>query len=444
MLNAVFRDHAGYVAFSVAVVLAAGAASYLVSSKLGLRRLWLHAALGAAVAAELCLTMWSTGSGVVGRCVVNRNLIEPFLTAQGLWNAAMFVPIGLFGMLAVRRPTPVLTGVVLLTVTTEVTQGVLPLGRGCDTSDVEMNALGGVLGLAAGWLILRMRGRSVHTWQAGVPQSAAASAAVGLTAAVMWVVWITPTIVDGTTLQFADGKQEAAAEQAVEQAFGDRYGVKNIQLSPGTDASSEQLIITLDQGFAYLSWPDADQFSASLASSSQDESSGFPVPGTDAAPQDESDALAIAQRYAKNHYAWALKDSEADITPVGVDGDLGWLVSWRRVHDGILMPMRLDVQVGTSGRVTQLFVRHVDDPTSFPERNIDKEEAKAFLRDYVKKSSSELSSSSMHVHDLIAVKRENGWRIEWVAAIASIDTPFYIDATDGTVHESTGTQERAD
>ncbi|GAA2391413.1 hypothetical protein GCM10010420_14350 [Streptomyces glaucosporus] len=69
----------------------------------------------------------------------------------------MFVPIGLSGMLAVRRPAPVLAGVVPLTAATELAQGVLPVGRGRDTGDVGMNTVGGPLGPVIGGLVLPAR-----------------------------------------------------------------------------------------------------------------------------------------------------------------------------------------------------------------------------------------------------------------------------------------------
>lgn len=443
MLTAVFRGHAGYVVFSLAVVLTVGAVTWLVLSRRAGGRPWSGAALSGAVAAEVCLTMWSTGGGMTGRCVVNRDLVEPFLTAQGLWNAAMFVPIGLFGMLAVQRPTPVLAGVVLLTVATELAQGVLPVGRGCDTSDVEMNAVGGLLGLAVGRLLLWARGRPAHHWRAGAPQTLAASAAVALVGAVVWSVWITPTAVDGTSLRFADGEQKAAAEQAVRQAFGDRYTVVNVQASPETADAPGALFIALDEGFAELSWPDADRFSASLHSPPPRDGHGFPVPGAGVPPRDGSDALAIARRYATEHYPWALRGFETEVSPADIDGERGWRVDWYRVRDGIVMPARLDLRIGASGQVTDLFVHRAEDPEGLPRVTVGEEDARRALRAHFANRPSPGGTSTIHVHDLTAVRREGRWRAEWPVTVEPFDVLFSVDASTGTVHDSVDARPRA-
>jgi hypothetical protein len=439
MLTAVFRGHTGYVVFSLVVVLAAGAVCYLASSRLAWRRPWSCAALGCAVAAELCLTLWSTGSGMAGRCVVNRDLAEPFLTAQGWWNAVMFLPVGLFGMLAVRRPAPVLVGVVSLTVATEIAQGVLPVGRGCDTADVEMNTIGGLLGLAAGWLVLRTLRWPVRPWRASASGSVAVLACVVLVSAVMWGLRITATVVDATSLRFATAAQQAAAEQAVQRAFGDRYTVANVQSSP----DSGQLFIALDGGFASLSWPDARRFSASLVATPTDRYRAFPVPGVDAPPRDASDALAIARRYAADRYAWALRGSEAEVSAVDTGKGPGWLVSWRRVRGGIVMPMRLDVRVAPSGRITELSFHRAADPGKLPEATLSAQDAERALRTHLTQASSRPEASAVDVHELTAVEREGRWRVEWIATVERFDAYFAVDASTGTVHENVDAQPEA-
>ncbi|MFF9769876.1 hypothetical protein ACF1GT_25350 [Streptomyces sp. NPDC014636] len=41
---------------------------------------------------------------------VNHDVTEPQYTVQGRWNLVMSVPLGLFGVLALWRPVPVLAG----------------------------------------------------------------------------------------------------------------------------------------------------------------------------------------------------------------------------------------------------------------------------------------------------------------------------------------------
>lgn len=128
MLHAVFRGHAGYLFFALAVVIVVGLGCFAMGKRFRFERPWTYGALAAAVTAELCLTIWSTGGGLTGRCIVNRDVWEPLHTEQGLWNLVMFLPIGFFGLLALRKPVPVFAGTVLLTMATEVTQAAFPSG----------------------------------------------------------------------------------------------------------------------------------------------------------------------------------------------------------------------------------------------------------------------------------------------------------------------------
>lgn len=102
---------------------------------------------------------WSAGPDCA------RVLFDPGLTWAGLTsgsrgerlaNTVMFLPLGFFAVLAVRRALPaVLVAALLLPFAVEGAQAVADAGRVCTGSDWATNALGALLGGFAGWLRVR-------------------------------------------------------------------------------------------------------------------------------------------------------------------------------------------------------------------------------------------------------------------------------------------------
>ncbi|WP_274912104.1 VanZ family protein [Streptomyces sp. WZ-12] len=406
------------------------------------------------MSAELALTLFlpsgaSTDDGTHS-CVINRNVVEPFATEQGLLNLLLFLPIGFFGLMALRSLLPVLAGSVLLSLATELLQTLLPwVHRGCDSSDLEMNSLGGIAGALLAWALLRLRRRPVTPLEQHARATALTSAVLLVVAGVAWTLWITPTAVDATSLQLTGNKERRVAQKAIHQAFGDRYTISNVQLQPGVDDAPDNLLIALDSGSAELSWPDASQLNVSLESSSETTSASFPVPDVTHTPAGEKDALSIAHRYADEHYPRELKDAEPQVYPVGDRAELGWIVSWRRRgSNGVLMPMRLDVQVNTAGRVSQLLVRSADDPQNLPPVKVDKESAQRAALD-----SMELPKGAHNVRatesELLAVQRDGQWRAQWMTAFEADDKsvildPVYVDANSGKVDPRASRKQKID
>lgn len=110
MLQTVFNGRGEFVLIALAAVTIAALVGYFAARKF-LDRPWAYAGLFATLAAELSVTIFFPSPGhVSGQCVLNRNYSEPFATEQGLLNVAMFLPIGLFGVLALRRVFPVFLG----------------------------------------------------------------------------------------------------------------------------------------------------------------------------------------------------------------------------------------------------------------------------------------------------------------------------------------------
>ncbi|WNI16033.1 VanZ family protein [Actinacidiphila sp. ITFR-21] len=427
----------GSVGSAVAAALAGAALCWALTARAGGRR-WAWAGLGAALGAEVSVTLLTPGGGALTRrCVVDHDLPAPFHTTQGLLNLVLFLPVGLFAALALRALAPVLALVVLLPLATELAQSLVPaVGRLCDSGDVEMNALGGLAGAAAGRLLLRLTGRPLPAAGAGARRTAQVSVAFLAVAGALWAGLITQIPVDATSLQLAGGKERAAAGRAIRDAFGDRYRIANVQVQPGVNGAPTQLFIALDTGFAMLSWPDATQLTASLEQSAAVTGASFPVTGVTAAPRGPQAALPIATRYAREHFPWALHDgAQARTYPVGDHAELGWVVSWRRRNTaGVLMPMRLDVQIDRGGRVSQLLARRVGDPASLPPVKVGSAKAGATALATVGSSLPEGTGARITDTELLAVRRGARWRVQWLFAVqpaASPATSLYVDATTG-------------
>lgn len=434
MLSGITSGLYGSVTTAVVSALAVAAVCYAVARRAGVRP-WSWAGLGASLGVEASVTLLNSGGGALTRrCVVNHDLMEPFHTDQGLLNLVLFIPVGLFAALAIRALAPVAALVVLLPVATELLQSLVPaIGRLCDTSDMEMNAFGGLAGAAVGNLLLHATRRPLPAPGAGARRTAHVALAAVVTLAAVWMSLITQIPVDATSLQLASAQEKAAAHKAFQEAFGDRYHIVNVQLQPATAGSSAQLLIAFKGGSATLSWPDRTQLLASLESSSTVTQSSFAIPGVTTGPSTADTAAPIATRYAHEHFPWALNGSEVHSYPAGTDAEFGWIVSWRRRNaQGVLMPMRLDVEIDRGGRVSQLLVRHIADPTGLPPIKVSKATAQKTALAFAARSLADGTQPHANDSELLAVKREGTWHTQWLFSLQSGPSPVYVDATDGT------------
>ncbi|WP_371096901.1 VanZ family protein [Streptomyces sanglieri] len=431
MLQAVFNGRGEFVLIAVVIVIIVGLLGFL-GARRYLQRPWPYAGLAAVLAAELSVTIFFPSPGhVSGQCVLNRNYGESFATEQGLLNLAMFVPIGFFGVLAFRRVLPVFLGGVLLSVVTELCQALAPwVGRSCDSSDVQMNVLGAGLGTLAAWASVRATRGELLPAQATLKPMAVIFGACFLACAMVWKLWITPLALDSTSLQIASGDEKAQARQVLATAFDDHFDIANVQLQSGQNGASDMLMITLETGFAELSWPDKEQLTVSLESSSRPGPGSFPVTEALPAPKSADDALRIAKRYAKERFPWGLENSRVKSFPVGDKAEFGWMVSWRSRIDGVLMPMRLDVQINRAGRVSQLLTRHAEGAVTLPPRRVDEKQAVATASKYSR-------GAKTGPGNLLAIRREGEWRAQWAVPVYAGDDvyPVYVDAETGKVDE---------
>ncbi|MCM1973362.1 MULTISPECIES: VanZ family protein [Streptomyces] len=437
MLEAVFQDRIGFLIGAVLLSFAGGCAAFSLAHRKN-KNPWWYGLWVASIVLSLGVTVALTdGAGPTLQCTVNKDLAEPFYTTQGRLNLAMYLPIGFFGTLALRRPLTIsLVGAALTTIT-ELAQATVPwVSRTCDTSDLEMNALGGLLGALAGWAVIRFGpgDRMVGSWKTQAKHAGLLAVGCVVVLGVALKSVITPHVVDATSIRIASSKEEAGARAAMTKAFGDHYRINKVQLMPGFDGGSSSVVIAFDQGNAELSWPDAQRFSVMLEDTSKPGPHSFPVDGVTAAPKDKDAAYRIAETYARQHYPWALKAVHRETEPVGEDAEFGWVTSWRWAADGVLMPRSLDVQINRVGRVSQLVMNSGPAKADVPKVKITDEQAEKKVRDGFEVQEGTTTS----VVTLKAVRRDGQWRAEWMVSV-SVDgsEPYamFVDAETGTVFD---------
>ncbi|CAL9654574.1 hypothetical protein SUDANB176_06742 [Streptomyces sp. enrichment culture] len=381
MFSAIFQNHVGYLAACTLTALILGGVAWALARRLGNPHgLW-WSALAFTVTGVLGVTFMGAGPAS-GVCVLNHQFAEPFRTTQGLWNLAMMVPVGALALLAARRPLPALVGVTALPLAIEFTQATVDgLGRVCDSSDAEMNIIGGLAGLALAATVLTVR--TSLLWQGGVKGALIASVALLLLGSGVARPMLHFTNVDGSSLSAADTDQKRAVEAAVKEAFGDRYTVGQLYEQPCLDTACKNVIFNLHLrekgqselfGNGSLSWPDKKHLNVLLEDSDRPTVMGYPVEGAKA-PTTAREAHDIAQAYARRHYPWAKSATVQETDPVGEKASLGWMTNWRWTHNDVLMPRMLDVQIDRAGRVSQVDVTLGPTRTDLPQAKLDARQA---------------------------------------------------------------------
>ncbi|MFD6553879.1 VanZ family protein [Streptomyces sp. NPDC058398] len=437
MFAAAFGDDLWFLAGLTVVAAVVGLSAWVLARRCQVPHSLWWLALTFCLTGVLGVTLALRG-GETGRaeCVINHEITEPLYATQGLWNLAMFVPLGLFGVLALRRLLPVLLGVLALPCLIELAQALAPLVSGiCDSADVEMNAGGGLLGVALGLAVVRGR----VAWRAWAGPTSIAALVLGVTGMVVCQTAITLDHVDGSGVRDAHGAEREAAERAVRQAFGNHYHVGDVRVSPGLDGYNGWISIQMSDGFpAELMWPGGRQLNVSFENSSHPARASFPVPGV-AKPRDVHGAYVVARTYMKAHYPWAEAATWHETRPVGSKAEFGWLTSWRFKEHGVVMPRSLDVRINRAGRVSQMLVDLGPEHVNLPAHLISAKRAEDVVREKQKKSGADVGALKIRADMLKAEQakgRQGPWRVVWSVKIT--DTECAPDE-DGSGCEPFGT-----
>ncbi|WP_327175435.1 VanZ family protein [Streptomyces sp. NBC_01335] len=87
-------------------------------------------------------------------CYVGASPLDILSIGEARLNTLLFVPLGLFAVLAYRRPLAALVAGTLGSVMIEAAQLAINAGRQCDLLDLYANTAGTVVGVALGCLLL--------------------------------------------------------------------------------------------------------------------------------------------------------------------------------------------------------------------------------------------------------------------------------------------------
>ncbi|MEU2158496.1 VanZ family protein [Streptomyces sp. NPDC019396] len=437
MLHAVLHDQLTFLLVLTAATALAGAAALVLARRRGARGPWWGLTAASAVPV-LGATLFFPGrqTGASARwCTINKQLLEPMVTDQGVLNAVLFVPFAFFGVLATRRPVPVAVAGAGASLVIEVGQSLSGwMGGACDSGDVQMNTLGTLLGVGFAAVLGRVRGVRV-AWRAGARHAGMAAVGVLLVCGSAFALFIRPQVMDGTELRMALSGERAAAEQAVREAFGDRYRISAVQHAPGMEGYGAWLHITFAEPVtAMLTWPDKQVFTAELDESSITGPTAFPVSAPEVTPLTQGEAGRLAKAYAAQHYPWSARGvTQVETTAVGESAEQGWITSWRWAEDGVLMPRALDVRINRAGRVTQLVVNngpdHVD---GLGEMKVTRGAAEAKVAEKLRGSADTVVAQTCRVYRV-----DGEWRALWLvkvqAAAASDSMVMTVDAVSGHV-----------
>ncbi|AZM51220.1 hypothetical protein DMA15_00320 [Streptomyces sp. WAC 01529] len=393
----------------------------------------------------LGVTLFLAGSGSASHeCTVNRQVAEPFHTTQGLLNGLMTVPLGFLGLLASRRRLLTLAGVLIGPCLIELSQGTVnAFSRICDSSDAEMNILGGLVGMGCAWLVARRWSIDFRSY-IDERVTVLVATAIGVIGLGVTVPRVTFTAVDATSIQAGSSEQAEAMRDALDQAFGDDYASVadgKLQYTP-TEGAGERgtLHFSSDKVDAEISWPSKLSFTASLEYSDTPTSRSFPIDGREHPNLARGEAKKLATQYAQAHYPWVKDATNVTVAPVA-DGKLGWLASWRTVEQKVLMPAMLDVQINTAGRISQLNVSsgpsHFDD---LPSVEVSRDRAIGKVRESLRHP----ETYEFHANVIKAVRRDGRWNPEYIVQAMvkgaenddSADvTDYFVDAHTGQLHK---------
>ncbi|WP_328837042.1 VanZ family protein [Streptomyces europaeiscabiei] len=449
MFSASFSEHYVFLAGLGSAAFAVGVAAWRIATHLGNRNgIWWFALTTTLIGV---LGVASFGGGrASGQCSIDHELSEPFHTAQGLLALAMFVPVGIFSVLALRRIFPSLAIVALLPCVIELSQALVPhIGRACASSEAEMNIVGGLAGLSAATLAMVIRGKV--SWAGWARPTAIVALVIAAGGIVAFRAAVTPFHVDGAGLSASD-KQAQAVNAAMHEAFGDHYSIGEIQLQPCVGAPCSNLLFVVDGGGSgTLAWPHKDHLNVLLEESSIPGPSSFPVADSQA-PQDGDDAYRIADSYMRDHFPWASKATIHRSYPVGEKAEFGWMVSWRFRDGDVLMPRMLDVEINRAGRVSQVDITRgptsIDTPPIAVGKKGAEKRALKFLQKKASRNENFINGLKGEAFVLKAVKRESSWHPNWIVQVGvgaesgemqegdETARNLWVDAINGKVYDN--------
>ncbi|MFD8482897.1 VanZ family protein [Kitasatospora sp. NPDC059673] len=413
MIRAIFNGNPGLLPAFLVTALLLGALSFYLGKARGLPR-WSAVLGGVSLAGVLTATLYPTGgSGSASQmCLYSRDFTAAFTTQQGLMNVAMFVPAAFFAAHATRRPVLVLAGCVGWSAVTETVQSLTPgIGRACDSGDFVANSAGALLGVTLA-VALRRAWPSRREWSVGAVTALVALVPV----AVVQRAAVTPTWSDAALSPAHDADQLELARRNAELLFGPGTAVISVKHSAAMGETPEQLFVTAANGSFHLEWPSGRLIYGSM------------IPFAPPTGGSDEEARAAADAFAAKWFPGVTSGANVDVYRAN-PATARRTVQYRRFRaDGLLLPMRLDIDVDPGGLVAQVNSRIVADP-DLPAVTVTKEAAIAAV---TSKHSGPVKGAF-----LLALRTGGRWRACWAVTLLVDPDPgkpgvsYVVDALTG-------------
>ncbi|MFC8716992.1 VanZ family protein [Kitasatospora sp. NPDC057198] len=381
--------------------------------------------LGLSLAGELAATLTPTGySSARVNCTIGSGVWVTVTGTQGLMNIALYAPLAFFGVLVLRRPLTVLAACTVLSAATELCQTALGTGRACDSADFVDNGLGALLGTVAGvlgaWLLRR---RLAPVRRDGLHFLTTAGSGLAAVAVVVWLyvpLYRDETGFSGRPSMDDSYQQTEAINEITPRLFGPDTRISTIQRVPDPEGSPGLgLKVSTYGGEFQLEWPSRHLLMSAAADHEVD-------PG----PLTQDQVLEAGADFASVWFAELLPGATPTLEPTGGEGG-AYVVTYRRHNaDGVLMPMRVDVTVSTSGRVMASAARWDADPQlPHPVVGVEAAEARAVA---------DVPGARADTAFLVAEQVDGQWRPCWAVNLVGAGKDGaaavgFVDAVTGQV-----------
>lgn len=372
----------------------------------------LRTALAACLAGIFAVTLLPGDAGLESWQCDTGMPTHVFTSASSLLNIALFAPGAVLAVLLFRRPVTVAAAFGALSGAVELAQSVGHLGRSCSVTDLAANATGAVLGSAAGavWLYRRRQSPAepVRDLVWGVSLAAVAVLAVG---------GVFQSRIDSVDVVAMDDRMRDLAESAAQAdewiatAAKGVFGSGTEMRGTATKKDGSRLKITAETNRGTISgtWPQKTLESARSSNARGDEGS-----------LSEKEVAAAAERFARTWFPRNVAGSDRRIRSIGDGPTRAYTVVYRRYTDKVMMPVRLDLTITTTGRVIGFSARTVDDP-ALPRVTIDEAKAKTLAED--------ATGLPAYSTSLLAQQVKGEWRPVWWVGSGKQD--IAIDAATG-------------
>ncbi|MFF7883350.1 VanZ family protein [Streptomyces sp. NPDC020794] len=338
-------------------------------------------------------------------------------------NVLLFLPPPLFAVRLFRRPLVTLAIAGSSTGLIELVQAEGGLGRACSYDDLIANLLGALLGVVAGSLWIRARHRQWPVTVRDTVWGVSVAAIAGLSLTWLFHANTSSTHLDARRQAQSRilGKDTSERDQWLTSVITRLYG-RGVQAGEGSTQILKggrlRLTAETDKGTITAYWPDRAVAQA-WSTNNQDDHGNLT----------SAQMRQAGERFVRSWFAKDVKGARETFRPIHTK-DGPYHLGYRRFREGVMMPLRLDITVTTSGRIMGFTADTTPDP-HLPTVAVPSSDALTTAR---KLSGTE----KVRIVQLLAQRVEGEWRPAWMIDTRG-DEPLFLDAVTGKqVHPQRG------